>query len=129
MSEPLYTIYFDGECLLCHKAALFIVRRDPKGIFIFAPLQGNQGRRLPKEILDMDTLVLDEKGHLHVEAKAFFRILWLLEGKYRWLGWLGFLPGWLINWSYRGIAKRRARGACSLKDLPSAVPLVDESEE
>ena len=33
-------IFYDGDCALCHRMVQFILARDSKFLFSFAPLQG-----------------------------------------------------------------------------------------
>jgi predicted DCC family thiol-disulfide oxidoreductase YuxK len=49
----------------------------------------------------------DEK--VMIEGKGALRILWLLGGKYAWLGCLSFLPSFLFDPFYRLIARNRYR--------------------
>ena len=39
-------VLFDGVCNLCNRSVRFIIKRDPEGVFRFAPLQSDAGVRL-----------------------------------------------------------------------------------
>jgi predicted DCC family thiol-disulfide oxidoreductase YuxK len=101
-------IFFDGPCPLCNRVIHWIMKADTRRLFLFASLQGETARDLPK---DRDSLILLEERpsgrRLTFEAKAVLRILWLLGGRYRLLGWARILPGWLTNPYYRAIARNR----------------------
>lgn len=103
-------IFFDGPCPFCNWVVHFLMNVDHKKIFWFASLQGKTAQTLPK---NQDSLILLEEsseGHkLFFEAKAVMRIFWLLGGKFRLLGWMYILPGFLINPCYRFVARNRYR--------------------
>lgn len=106
-------IFYDGECPLCNRAIRFILKEDKKGEFFFAPLNGKtaeqelSGLRLKNP--NLDTLVLLEDGKIYLEGKGALRILWHLGGKWLVLGWLSFLPPFLLDALYRLIARNRYR--------------------
>jgi predicted DCC family thiol-disulfide oxidoreductase YuxK len=89
----------------------FVLRHDEAENFAFAPLQGETAKRLLKEVLREDSLVLVEnfetKPAIYQLGQGAFRILWLLGGYWTLLGWISFLPPFLYNWGYRLIAKHR----------------------
>ena len=39
-------LLFDGVCNLCNGAVRFVIKRDTKGTFMFAPLQSETGQAL-----------------------------------------------------------------------------------
>lgn len=111
-----HLIFFDGDCALCHRAVLQILKEDTKQIFVFAPLEGETA----KEILigpnaryaREDSLILVEsfrsdRRRFWVRSKAVFRIYWLMGS--RWIGWMCYLPAWMSDWAYRWVAKHRHR--------------------
>lgn len=61
LNLPGPVLFFDGECGLCHRVVLWLLRRDGRGVLRFAPLQGVnaqtylQAHGLP--IQDFDSLV------------------------------------------------------------------------
>jgi len=113
-----HLIFYDGSCPLCHRAVRFILNQDKQTIFQFAPLKGKTAKRELKELFlekpALDSLVLlqnygTDKEKVRIEADAFFKILWLLQGKWIPLGFLSFLPACLFNPIYRLVAKYRYR--------------------
>lgn len=113
-----HVIFYDGECPLCNRAVRFIISRDRQQKFYFSSLQGKTAEKKLAHFLtnhpELDTLILlenyetpDEK--MVIEGKGAVRILWLLGGKYAWVGCLSFLPAFLFDPLYRFIARNRYR--------------------
>lgn len=105
-------VFFDGVCGLCDRAVTAILAADRRGVFRFAPLQGETAARLldPSETESLSTLVLlDERGTWRRSA-AVVRILRGLGGFRRVLGTLLWLvPKPLRDLGYRGVAWQRYR--------------------
>lgn len=106
-----HLIFYDGECGFCDRAVQFLLKHDHKKLFLFAPLQGETAKQLLDPLPQLDTVVLLENyttaPQKHILAKASFRSMWLLGGMWAIPGLLHFLPGSLINWGYRLIARHR----------------------
>jgi predicted DCC family thiol-disulfide oxidoreductase YuxK len=109
--EPI--ILFDGVCNLCAWAVRFIIERDPKGYFHFAPLQSDVGRSLLVEHeidpANTDSFVLVENGLACTESTAALRVARKLS-----LPWPAFyagiiLPPFVRDPIYRFIARNRYR--------------------
>lgn len=100
-------IFFDHTCLLCQKSVDQIKKRDKKSLFTFFPLESSIAKQhLSKELLKADTLVLmEDQKKIWVRARAVFRILKLLQGKWSWLGFLCYVPG--IDLFYKIVAHHR----------------------
>jgi predicted DCC family thiol-disulfide oxidoreductase YuxK len=110
-SPPL--ILFDGVCHLCAWAVRFIIERDRRAVFRFAPLQSDTGRQLlAKHGIDpsrTDSFVLIEDGRAHIESTAALRVARRLGGAWP-LCYAGIiLPRWLRDPVYRWIARNRYR--------------------
>lgn len=50
MEQNKKIILFDGVCNLCNGAVNFVIKRDRKGVFRFASLQGKAGKKLLEEL-------------------------------------------------------------------------------
>ncbi len=102
-----HLIFFDSGCKLCQNAIRNIQDRDKKQLFTFFPLNSEKAKQLlPKKLLKGDTLVLlEDQDKVWTYSKAIFRILKLLNGKGKSLGWLCYVPG--LNLFYRLIAYNR----------------------
>ncbi len=105
------TILFDGVCRFCNASVNFVLRRDHRDRFRFAPLQSPAGERLLVQYgLDgkkMDSFVLIEDGRVFTESTAVLRTArklgfpWSLA----W-GWM-IVPEFIRNAVYRWIARHR----------------------
>jgi predicted DCC family thiol-disulfide oxidoreductase YuxK len=113
-----HLVFYDGVCGLCDLAVQFILKRDKKQQFIFAPLQGKTAAKvlkdLPSSIRNEDSIILIENygaadAKTVILGKAALRILWILGGAWSLIGSISFLPAWLYDWKYRLIARHRHR--------------------
>lgn len=104
-------IFFDGCCAMCHWAIKWVASRDTKNSFYFAPLQGVTAAEKLKGLSLPDSIVYLEDDAIYVFSKACFKIAWKLGGPWALVGWLGFLPNWMLfpaNLVYRLVAKTRS---------------------
>lgn len=109
-------IFYDGSCAMCHWAVKWVAKRDKKGHFYFAPLDGSTAKKKLQGITLPDSLVLLEGDKVLFRSKACFRIAWRLGGIWSLIGWLSFLPDWALipaDAIYRLVAKTRAQ-SCDL---------------
>lgn len=110
-----HLVFYDGACGFCDCSVRFLMRIDKKQLFAFAPLQGETAAKMLTSVhpqyKNLDTLILIENywenPKIYLEAKAVFRICWLLGGGWSLLGLLSFLPSFLMNWGYRLVARNR----------------------
>jgi len=105
-------LFFDGVCGLCNRLVHFVLTRDRRNRFRYAPLQGGfAGRELPPRggnPADLDTMyVLAKDGRLLRESEAVFFALQELGGFWRVLAWLRVLPRALTDGGYRLVARGR----------------------
>lgn len=129
----MHLLFYDGECGFCDTVVQFVMRQDDQGQFLFAPLQGKTAavelQSLPKELKTLDSLILIEnyktqKQKIYVLGEGAFRVLWLLGGRWAFLGWPNFLPPVLYNWGYRLVARNRQDISKKL-----SCPLPDPSQK
>ena len=110
-SHPI--ILFDGTCHLCNRFVAFVIRRDSKARFRFAPLQSETGRRLliesgvPQQA--DESVVLIEAGTGSVESEAGLRVLRILPWPWPLLYGIILVPRPLRDRVYRWIARNRHR--------------------
>lgn len=105
-------VYFDGVCGMCNWTVDFVLKRDRRGRFQFAPLQGETAAaRLPDgDRQQLSTLVLESPQGLFRRSSAVIQILsdlggiWRLAGSLLWI-----VPRPLRDWGYRMIAGNRYR--------------------
>lgn len=104
-------VLFDGVCTFCNWAVLFIVDRDPKERFVFAPLQSDLGRRTLKEHAcdpQIDSVVLVEAGRTYTRSTAALRIARALRWPWPIFFYLFILvPRVLRDLAYRYFARHR----------------------
>jgi predicted DCC family thiol-disulfide oxidoreductase YuxK len=106
-------VLFDGVCNACDASVNWIIRRDNRALFRFAPLQSPAGARLGREHgLDpnaLDTMVLVEDGRAYRRSTAALRILRRLGWPWRLLFTLIAVPAPLRDFAYDRFAARRYR--------------------
>ncbi|MFM2139290.1 MAG: hypothetical protein RJA57_1597 [Bacteroidota bacterium] len=106
-------ILFDGVCHLCDRWVRFVLERDRKGLFRFAPLQSTAAKDLLAShgLSEQfpDTVILFENGKCHTRSTAALRILRRLRGGWSLLYGLIIIPPFIRNSVYRWIARNRYR--------------------
>lgn len=116
MRRP-HLILFDDTCSLCLRSVAKIRSWDSKGQFLFSPIMGNQAKNALKgqwkRLKNANTLVLIENYHsssprIWIKGRAVMRILWLIGGYRKLIGWLAFIPLG-VDQIYSFVAKRRHR--------------------
>jgi predicted DCC family thiol-disulfide oxidoreductase YuxK len=111
-------IFFDQHCPLCRRTINFLSLRDHKKRFHFASLDGETAEKMFMSNLSylrgLNTVVLLEQpsGKIWLRGRAVFRVVWLLGGGWRLIGWFYEMP--FVDLAYKFIAKHRKRGG----DLP-----------
>lgn len=102
-------VFFDGICNLCNLSVDFLIRKDTKNIFKFAPLQGETALNfLPKNIQEqLDSVVFYKDGRVYSHSDAAIQILIELGGLYSLARIFLIFPRFFRNAIYSAIAKRR----------------------
>lgn len=119
MSEPVPdtvpddhpVVLFDGVCNLCERSVQFLIRRDPEGLFRFAPLQSDVAETLLADA-DIDptalnSVVLVDGTGVYTKSNAVLRIGTHLGGWYRPAGILRVVPRSLRDRGYDVVGDRR----------------------
>lgn len=112
-NPPDNLILFDGVCNLCSASVQFIIERDKKGVFTFASLQSDIGKRylsqagLPDE--ELNTFLLVEKGKIYTQSDAALRIVRCFGWQWKWLYGFTIAPRFIRNGVYNFIAQNRYR--------------------
>lgn len=106
-------ILFDGVCNLCNSSVLFVIKRDKKDKFLFAPLQSDIGSEIITEF-NVDTQNTDsillynpEKKSLKYKSSAALHISKHLVFPYHLMVIFFIVPTFIRNWIYDYIAKHR----------------------
>lgn len=112
-----HLILFDDTCSFCVRSVDKIRSWDRKKQFLFAPIMGDRAkdalRGQWKKFRDANTLILVENyqtssSKTWIKGRAVMRILWLIGGYRKLVGWLAFVPLG-VDQVYAFIAKRRHR--------------------
>jgi len=106
-------VLIDGVCHLCQGLIRFIIPRDPKAKFLFAPLQSEIAAKLMSEAGlqpgQLNTVVLLENGAYYTESAAVLRIArrlrWAWPAAYIFI----IVPRPIRNTLYRYVARNRYR--------------------
>ena len=111
-NEP-YILLFDGVCNLCNSLVQFVIKRDTKGIFKFAPLQSDIGQALLKKLDlptdDLSSFILIHDDKYFLKSSAGLHVLKVLGGFWKMCYvFIIFPPPWR-DFIYDIIAKTRYR--------------------
>lgn len=127
-------VVFDGQCLLCNGWVQFLLRRDRRGRFRFASIQGEAGGRMLADaglrVEGLQTLLLVDGDRSWQHTDAILRVLHGLGWPWRlaWAAWL--IPRPLRDGLYRWLARNRYRwfgrsAQCMVPDPQVAARFLD----
>lgn len=128
-------ILFDGVCVLCHRTVQFLLDKDRKRIFRFAPLQGETAKgvldRHPEINNSAQSVILirhyDTASEIVFQrSEAMFGILQELEGFWRVVSWLRFIPVFIRDWLYNWIAGNRYRWFGKYAECRMPAPEIED---
>ena len=111
-------LLYDGVCALCNGVVKFLMKRDRRDGFRYAPLQSGLGREVLARfgirefpdgvVLVVNALAAEERLYQRSDAVAVG--LQRLDGFWRGLGRaLRLIPHWLRDWGYGVVARYRYR--------------------
>ncbi len=107
-----HLILFDDSCSLCWRSVAKIRAWDKRKQFEFSPIRSERAKRVLKDAWkkykDANTLILIEHERIWIRGRAVMRILWLLGGWRKLVGWLAYVPLG-VDQVYNFVAKRRHR--------------------
>ena len=114
MSKPDQpVIIFDGVCSLCEFSVRFIVKHDRCARFKFVSAQSEKGKVLQRmcgvDTLNDGTVILLENDQVHIRSDAALHIAKNLDGGWRFLYILRFIPKPIREYFYSIISKNRYR--------------------
>jgi predicted DCC family thiol-disulfide oxidoreductase YuxK len=94
-------IFYDDNCPFCVKIINYVKKLDKKSQFTFTSLDGKKAKTLFSGnygfLRKKRSIVFLEGKRVWVKSNAAFRLIWLLGGKYKYLGSLFVIPGFLFN--------------------------------
>lgn len=104
-------IVFDDVCVLCSGFVQWVIRRDPRGRFLFTSAQGALGQALYRDVgldpLRLETNLLVADGVVYGKLTAVIEVAVRLGGVWRMAALLKLLPSPLGDWAYDRIALNR----------------------
>lgn len=127
-------IVFDGICHLCSGWVQFLLRVDRHGLYRFASMQSDTGRRLLREHGlnpdDPSSFLLLREGRACTDSDAILDVLTGLGGLWHMFGVLRLVPRVLRDPAYRFIARHRyrlfgKRDVCMMPTPESAARFMD----
>lgn len=108
-----HIVLFDGVCNLCNSGVQFIIKKDKRNLFKFAPLQSAFGQELLKKYqistASMDTFVYVNKDKAYIKSTAALKIAKELKRGWQIFYVFIIIPTFLRNFIYDLIAKNRYR--------------------
>ena len=115
MAEERIVLFFDGVCNLCNSWVDFLVRRDRRGQFLYAPLQGETFRAVlaaHPELAQVDSLVVvhdrpDGTQQIFTHSSGPLFLAGRLGGGWSVARVFRIVPPFLRDAVYRLIAKTR----------------------
>jgi predicted DCC family thiol-disulfide oxidoreductase YuxK/nicotinamide riboside kinase len=120
-------LFFDGVCNFCNSTVQWVLKRDKKRVFRFAPLQSEVARILLADCtvnFDLpESVILLHNKKLYQRTEAVIELLYHLEGIFALLGMaLKIVPAFIRNPLYGWIAQNRYRwfgkkDQCMVPDL------------
>lgn len=104
-------ILFDGVCNFCDASVSFVIKRDKRGYFRFAPLQAPKGAEIARrhgiDPARLDTFVLVENGRAYRKSGGALRVARRLGGLYMLVFALIAVPPFVRDFFYDWVARRR----------------------
>ena len=106
-------VLFDGVCNLCNWSVQFIIKRDPKGLFKFASLQSDFGKKLMEENGQnpdvLESIILVDGDNTYFRSRAALEIAKRLTGLWPLFYVFRIVPSGILDVFYNLIAKNRYR--------------------
>lgn len=108
-----HIVIFDGVCNFCNGSVIFIINRDPGGVFSFTPIQSD----LAKQLIDsyqidnvgIDTFLLIKEGKCYIGTNAALEIAKDLTGHWYLFCIFKVIPRPIRDFLYRLFARNRYR--------------------
>ncbi|MGE3310274.1 MAG: thiol-disulfide oxidoreductase DCC family protein [Limisphaerales bacterium] len=126
-----HLVLYDGECGLCHGLVEFVLARDRRGVFHFAPLQGPSSAvhlarfgGVPSRLSTIHLVAGYQEGTpaCLVKARAVLAITRALGWPWRAVSLLAVLPTAWLDWGYDVVARHRHRFMRRRETCPTPRP-------
>jgi predicted DCC family thiol-disulfide oxidoreductase YuxK len=113
LPEDKTIIFFDGVCNFCNGSINFVIARDGKNKFLFAPLQSKTGQEFlashQLNAREFDSVIVFRDGKLFKKSAAALQITSQLGFPWAILSIFKILPVFLLDFFYDFIARNRYR--------------------
>ncbi len=102
-------VFYDGDCILCSRTILFLLKKDKQKKLLFAPLGGSTFSSYQKNNSKefKNTLVFLKNDAFLIESSAVLSIFQLLPFPWRLLSTLKIVPTFIRNSVYKIVARNR----------------------
>ena len=104
-------VLFDGVCHFCNNSVNFIIDRDPKKKFVFAPVQSELAVkalvRFGESNNVIDSIILIQNNKIYKRSRAALEIVKQLTGLWPTCYVFIIVPGFIRDLVYNYIAKNR----------------------
>jgi len=102
-------ILFDGECALCNRFVLFVIKQDKKKVFHFSSLQSEVGKSIANEhdLNDISTIVFVSEDVAKTKSLAVLSIFNRLPFPYHLLNIFYLIPYFIRDELYDIVARNR----------------------
>ena len=102
-------IYFDGECGMCNRFVLFIIKKDKYGFFKFMSLQKAKFTKRQRKFVgeSLSTIIYLNNGVLSKKSKAIISIFSKLSFPYKILILSWIIPYFIRDYVYDYVANNR----------------------
>lgn len=106
-------IIFDEHCLLCSSSVRFIIKRDPRALFIFTRphtlITDSLIKQYHLEDESFDSIVLFHKATFYKKSDAILEIIKTFSWPWQLLRWMSYIPRPLRDAVYDLVARYRYR--------------------
>ncbi|WP_138433941.1 thiol-disulfide oxidoreductase DCC family protein [Winogradskyella algicola] len=106
-------ILFDGVCNLCNSSVLYVIKRDTKNKFLFAPLQSDIGKSITSQFkidtnkVDSILLYNPSEQKVYHKSTAALHVAKQLSFPTKLMAIFFLVPTFIRNWVYDFVAKNR----------------------
>ena len=104
-------ILFDGVCNFCDQSVNFIIKRDTKDKFLYAPLNSDAGIEFIKtqseKVKNTDSIILITNNKVYSKSTAAIKIVSKLKGLWFLMSLFYIVPSFIRDTVYDYIAKNR----------------------
>ncbi len=111
MSTTTTILFFDGHCNLCNNSVDFVITRDKKHMFRFAPLQGETAKDVLDDVnIDLehpDSFVLSKDNEVYFRSTAALMVARQLGFPWSLMSVFLVVPPFIRDAVYNLIARNR----------------------